>query len=583
MKTKQFATKIGWAVRGTLVAVALITLGASRAGAAPAVATAASHADQHTVIVKLKASENIDFNGSSFTGSDSNAVDGLNRSVSSLHVTTKSRLINESKGSFMRAKSQALTETAPDQGNLDDYYVLHLSGSETAAQAVAALKSQAAVETAFAKPLPAPAPSTPSFVAKEDFLKVAPAGMGILAKVGGTTGTAVYPGSTGSSVQVADLEYSWNTSHEDLTKLRASGALWANGTPEDPFGNNDHGTAVGGILVGTNNNLGVTGIVPSTNYHMVNTYSTEDDWNVAGAIYTAANKMGTGDVILVEQQGWSPDGTGYAPIEIYPDVFDAIQFATAKGITVVEPAGNGNQTTYEGYDLGSSQFGSAFSSSHDSGALIVGAGATGCSLPYATRMAYSNYGTRVNLQGPAECVTTTGYGDLYSAGLNSEYTGSFDGTSSASAAVAGAVAELSSAYEQINGKPLSAAAIKADIVYGGTKQATGSNAGNIGVLPNMAQVLKKTDVTKPSAPTGPTATASSSTHHITVTWGKSTDNLGFVQYRLYRNGTLYKTLSTPSYTDSSVTKGKKYSYYVVAIDGSGNASTASKTVSVTAK
>ena len=57
----------------------------------------------------------------------------------------------------------------------------------------------------------------------------------------------------------------------------------------------------------------------------------------------------------------------------------------------------------------------------DSGAIIVGAGGSGAGgscQAARTRMSFSNYGRRVDLQGWGECVTTTGYGYLFNGGVN---------------------------------------------------------------------------------------------------------------------------------------------------------------------
>lgn len=554
----------------------------------PAIAQAQSttkalpHVDESTLVVKLKPGVNAQLSGTAFTGSDTASISQLNSKLSALHLGSKSKLV-PGAASVMHPGAAGRDAVTTSPNPLANYYVLKVNSSQQASDVAEQLKQLGAVETAYAKPLPAPAPSTPSYVSKQTYLQTAPTGLGVSAKIGGTAGTSLYPGSNGADVQVADLEYSWNINHEDLAALRASGALWANGTPSDPFSDNNHGTAVAGMIAGTNNSYGVTGIASGTRYHMVNTYNDERGWDLANSIYTAANNMHTGDVMLIEQQAWAPDNTGYAPIEIYPDVFDAIQYATGQGITVVEPAGNGNPNTDTGYDLSSSMFDSAFTSSHpSSGALIVGAGGTGCSTTREVRMSYSNYGTRVDLQGTGECIVSTGYGDLYWPTVNSYYTGSFGGTSSASASIAGVAAELSSSYKQINGTALSPTALKSDLIYGGTPQNTSVNSGNIGVLPNMASALKKTDITRPSTPTSFKVTIPS-TGHITSSWRASSDNLGFVRYRLYKNGVLYKTLSTLSYTDTSVKRGVKYTYKVQAVDGSGNLSAFSSSISIIAK
>ena len=84
----------------------------------------------------------------------------------------------------------------------------------------------------------------------------------------------------------------------------------------------------------------------------------------------------------------------------------------------------------------------------DSGAIIVGAGGAVTSGDLTQRCRFSSYGSRFDLQGWGEDVVTTGYGDLHDGeGANRWYTATFNGTSSASAVVAGAVASLVGWYK----------------------------------------------------------------------------------------------------------------------------------------
>jgi len=86
------------------------------------------------------------------------------------------------------------------------------------------------------------------------------------------------------------------------------------------------------------------------------------------------------------------------------------------------------------------------------------------------------------------------------------------------------------------------------------------------------------DTTPPSAPTPLHATPSS--NRVTVTWHASTDNVEVAGYRLYRDGALLETTTSPSYVDYAVTAGTSYSYRVEAFDAAGNSST-SETVDAT--
>ncbi len=81
------------------------------------------------------------------------------------------------------------------------------------------------------------------------------------------------------------------------------------------------------------------------------------------------------------------------------------------------------------------------------------------------------------------------------------------------------------------------------------------------------------DTTPPSVPTGLSATAISSTQ-VDLAWVGSSDNTGVTGYDIYRNGTLLTTTTGTgtTYSDTSATAAKLYSYTVDARDGAGNVS-----------
>jgi hypothetical protein len=81
------------------------------------------------------------------------------------------------------------------------------------------------------------------------------------------------------------------------------------------------------------------------------------------------------------------------------------------------------------------------------------------------------------------------------------------------------------------------------------------------------------DTVPPSVPSGLSATAISSTQ-INLAWTGSSDNSGITGYDIYRGGTLLTTTSGTgtTYSDTSVTASKLYSYTIDARDGAGNVS-----------
>ena len=111
-----------------------------------------------------------------------------------------------------------------------------------------------------------------------------------------------------------------------------------------------HGTAVLGEMGGDTNSFGVTGICPNAQLRAISVFTNNMlAYNSAGAIRAAADALRTGDVILIEQHRPGPNfpggntQMGFIAIEWWPDDFLAIQYATSKGVIVVEAAGNGSQ------------------------------------------------------------------------------------------------------------------------------------------------------------------------------------------------------------------------------------------------
>jgi chitodextrinase len=98
---------------------------------------------------------------------------------------------------------------------------------------------------------------------------------------------------------------------------------------------------------------------------------------------------------------------------------------------------------------------------------------------------------------------------------------------------------------------------------------------------DIATILYGPDTTVPSAPTGLTATAISSSQ-INLSWAASTDDRRVAQYQIYRNSSLIATIGNVTvYSNTGLTSGTLYSYYVVAVDSSNNLSTQSNNASAT--
>jgi hypothetical protein len=393
-----------------------------------------------------------------------------------------------------RLEAQTLaSEQMPD---LNLWYQFTVGEGTDPEALIDALNALPEVEIASPALLPAPLPTefngsthasgisasplaSPNYLSQQGYLNAATDG--INAKY-----AWAIPGGTGNKVTIVDIEYSFNKNHEDLPSIPVIGGQQWNG-----YGN-DHGTAVLGELRSKSNSYGVKGIAyaATVKFSPACMNNSTCNYNPANAINTAKVNTAYGDVILIEQQTSVCGLSDYGPLEWDQAVYDAIKLATAAGRIVVEAAGNGN------VNLDGAGCNNKFNRSvRDSGAIIVGAGSPPTfSQTDRSRLSFSSYGSRVDVQGWGYNVTTTGYGDLYvGIGQNQWYTASFSGTSSASPIVAGAAALLSSIAQE-RGVKKSPDWIRSTLVETGSPQQDDISfpvTENIGPRPDLKLAIIK--------------------------------------------------------------------------------------------
>lgn len=320
--------------------------------------------------------------------------------------------------------------------------------------------------------------TTPTFEPGQLYLNAAPGGVG--ARIAWTV-----PGGTGVGTQIIDVEYGWQLTHEDLPGGATAIVIGVN-----PTGDRNHGTAVLGEMAAGRNGLGMTGIAYETDIGVSSVWT----MSTADAITLAVDASEPGDAILIELHSPGPhynfegrdDQAGYIAMEYWQDNFDAMLYAWANGVIVCEAAGNGSENFDDPmYD---SLFHPAYRYSH---AVICGAGNPPNAIATdRSKLDFSNWGQRVDLQGYGIMVYTTGYGDLYNTGGEDFwYTSGFSGTSSASPIVTGAVLSVSGVFQQMLGIVADADTIRNLLINTGSPQQTPQLTRHIGPRPNLGSAL----------------------------------------------------------------------------------------------
>lgn len=292
------------------------------------------------------------------------------------------------------------------------------------------------------------------------------------------------PDGEGTGIGIVDVEGGWRVTHEDLvgkTPTLIHGAQHASWE--------DHGTAVLGVIVASDNTVGVVGSAPAiTSMRMSSIYDAVGVQHTLDALVAAVAAMSVGEILLIELQ------TNLLPVETIDDRLDVIRLATARGITVVEPAGNGNSDLDAWTTPGGLQrLNRASADFVDSGAIMVAAAEPTVPHDRVSGAGHaSNFGSRIDCYAWGKGVVTCGYGDLDDGGGDDDkaYTDTFKNTSSASPIIVSAAALVQSNYQATTGTLLSPVQMRALLADPATGTAQGfALPGAIGVMPDLASIV----------------------------------------------------------------------------------------------
>lgn len=431
------------------------------------------------------------------------------------HIPEKALLPGSQWAPLHRASEHALDEmresgqkkSGQSLPDLNNWFIIALPDEGDAFDAAELLLKQKDVE--YAKPLRRLAPLlAPDFSTAaagpnwQEYLGPAVDNAGVDAFFAWQT-----PGGDGADVRVVDVEVDWNADHVEFDERPLT---WL-GFRFDDGRFVAHGTAVMSIIGGSRNGSGVTGIAHNCEKFVSPSFA--GILNIAAAVTTAAHAINEGDVILIEQgvigpnaprdpvgQFYNTNQTGMVAAEWDRGVYDAVKTAVACGRIVVAGAANGDQDlddpslTIEDVSFTTwlNEYHAPFRRANDSGAILVGAG----NWSTGERLSFSNYGSRLDVQAWGNYVvaaTAIGGGmpaDFRDEGENALYTFGFNGTSSASAIVAGACAALQGVFRREIGRSATPAELRQLLVSTGVPQPDPQN-GRIGPRPNLRAAIEE--------------------------------------------------------------------------------------------
>ncbi|WP_298115602.1 S8/S53 family peptidase [Flavobacterium sp.] len=328
-------------------------------------------------------------------------------------------------------------------------------------------------------PIPPPsdlAPATPNFQSEQSYIQSNP---------GVNMQYAWNLGLNGAGIRIRDIEYGFNKNHEELNEMNADIAAGMNVSTSANQLYTEHGTCVFGVNFANNGIYGITGLAFGAQEMILFPEWQQSGYNRVYAVSQAIQNSAAGDVIIYEMQEYG-ENNNFVPAEFSNVIWDLTKAATDAGIIVVASAGNGSENL-------DSSFYSSYLNRGDSGAIIIGAGTPDL---YHSRLSFSTYGSRVDVQGWGLNVLTTGSNSDFSnnwATIGDDFNQSyflFGGTSSATAMVAACTVVLQSYYHFLTGGYLNSIQMRNLLIETGIPQ-NNTESQHIGPLPNMQSAIQE--------------------------------------------------------------------------------------------
>ncbi len=342
---------------------------------------------------------------------------------------------DEARINRIRERSAAETQSSESRIRLEElprlssYVRLKFPAGTSASEVISALKELPEVRRAVVVPRAAP-PQVPT-----DPL-IGPNGPGVSVNAAGiqsqwylhrTRVPQAWNHTLGNGVVIADVDWGFRTSHQDLGSAIEITFNAVDGTAEVTQGpSRGHGTAVLGIAGARADGTGIAGYAPESTLWAIQADSGtgpqifDEPWAEAIDFVARTDSGGRPKVIVVEIE--SARGGNYEQV---PSVHRAIRAAIAHGCIVCVAAGNGDRPVR--LDDDDHPF-------DPTGSILVGA--TAFHESENRRAPFSNFGRRIVVSAPGDLSHDVTCGSLSDRG----YRNGFGGTSGAAPKVAGTIA-----------------------------------------------------------------------------------------------------------------------------------------------
>ncbi|MCL4868332.1 MAG: hypothetical protein KJ063_05140 [Anaerolineae bacterium] len=292
------------------------------------------------------------------------------------------------------------------------FFTIYVMAEDDAQLVVRALSQWEIIEQVYLEPIPAPDPNQPvglnPLLMDQIYLEAMP--MGVDARFAWD-----FPGGQGEKQRFIDIERGWDFKHPELLNDRGHALVHLVGGI-NVAASQAHGTAVLGVILAQDNDIGGVGIAHLAKGRAFSTIKQAANggqvYDVHNALIYAAATLRPGDVVLVEAQMYNPlnpqahIANDLLPVEADPFCYQAILLAASKGITVIEVAGNGANDLDQWVD-GQGEL-VLTEAVQDSAAIIVGSCVVvaGLNLNAFGRWPTSNYGSRVDCFAWGEQIAT---------------------------------------------------------------------------------------------------------------------------------------------------------------------------------